>query len=416
MTEEAKRREPDLKPEIGGKVLKVESDLPAQEIGGIPLPQEYSEKVISRKDLRIIGHRGYGSKSISELKLGEGLVSFDNTREGLELGIEAGANKLEIDFALTNDEDPEIVTAHLLPKQARLRQSKDEYLQKHPDAMTGSELMDWLYHQNPDIGLYIELKSPEIGLTQIQTLIRKGVEQSLSGQDFNSDTARQEAIEEGFQSLLGRIDFYTSNKNTINKFLEDKAQAGLTTEQLKLWLVTDLKPISEKMIDEVASLGTSDSKIFGLEQGGMPWLTKAGQKIGPALSRLGWSPDFNNIGRIADHAHNSGLEIVIGTVNNPEIIRKLVDQNVDGVVPDNAVDFEMAGIVRPHTQTDFALGGELRPTYESKLEIARDEEGKGYVPSTMSGRIEEAKARQAAKMQQQELGRLEKIRRMISKG
>lgn len=44
-----------------------------------------------------------------------------------------------------------------------------EYLQQTPEALTLQELIDWLYNQNTNIKLYLELKT-KISLSEIVTL------------------------------------------------------------------------------------------------------------------------------------------------------------------------------------------------------------------------------------------------------
>ncbi len=65
---------------------------------------------------------------------------------GLELGVELGADVLELDLSKTID--GKIVTTHGNPFQNYLNHTQEEYLSRFPETLSLNELLDWLYHQN----------------------------------------------------------------------------------------------------------------------------------------------------------------------------------------------------------------------------------------------------------------------------
>lgn len=104
-----------------------------------------------------ISHRGFGKKAYPRYQEDRRFQYVSNTLTGIELGVELGANSLELDLSKTSDSY--IVTAHGVPFYKNLGIPLDEYLKKYPESLTLIELFDWVVHQEKKIILYLELKS-----------------------------------------------------------------------------------------------------------------------------------------------------------------------------------------------------------------------------------------------------------------
>ncbi len=364
------------------EVADHEKDTEITQIGGIETPREFTILERDREELPIVGHRGFGEKTVSQHRLGQELVSVQNEIVGLETSLGAGADTLEIDFARTKD--GKLVTAHLTPLQ-KIDQTQEEYLKEHPEALTAEESFDWLLHQDPEVKLYVEMKSNDIELSELVNNARSAVTKAAEKDKDLPSKVPEAEITERTNKLLERIMVYSTNNDFIPKFLEEKKKLGLTTNHVKLWWISH-GLASKETIDSVNEVnktaGTPESRVYGVEQGMMPLGTEQMLKLQDTfaedlLGKLGLNIDLDSLKEVVEYAHSLDTKFITGTVDNIEWIRKLIEViGVDGVVPNNPIDLEMAGI--------------KRPSWEQKLEPARDEEGKTYTPPSVKERVEAA--------------------------
>lgn len=312
-----------------------------REIGGIPLPEEFPEIEKSIEELPVYSHRGFSERNLLRYdNRKSGLEDVDNTLTGLEVAVGAGANILEVDLAQTKD--AEYVLAHTPPGKKRLNKNLERYLKERPEALTLDELIDWLHHQDERLGLYLELKS-DIELKRL-----------LEAVDQSAD-----------RELLKRITLYSSDTKMMHNILRDKRQQGLTTEELKLFFMTN-GLVNKKLIDQIDQLSQQDpeSGVYGIEQG-MAVVKRLSKNL-----RL-----LKGFDKTIDYAHSKGLKIITGTVNEPKLINQLINQGVDGIVPNNPVDFKMAGLRRPRSEGKIKLG------------TRSDDTTKKYLPESVRERL-----------------------------
>src|SRR5258706_10203448 len=243
-----------------------------------------------------ISHRGFGKKSFLRYQKTNKLQSVANQLTGLELGLEKGANTLEIDLCKTKD--GEIITAHpfLLTKQ--LQFTKEEYLSNHPEALTFNELVEWFLRQNDDLYLYLELKS-FISIKNIIEVI-----------DRYKNNVTKNNQRNALKRLYSNIFLYTHNLSQIKSLLSEKQHLKLTTMQLPLFWVF-LPLVTKKAINEISNFGSAECKLCGIEQGMIPWGLKSFLVL---LSIFGFVPPFqqmkyylSNLEKIVSYAHTKNL-------------------------------------------------------------------------------------------------------------
>jgi glycerophosphoryl diester phosphodiesterase len=322
------------------------------EIGGIPLPEKLPRRTISSEQFPFHQHRGFGENAFPHYQKDTGPVSVQNTITGLEMAVAGGVQVIEVDLMPTKDGD--FVLFHpLSPTQREITQSTADYLKTNPESPTLNELLDWLAHQDTRVSIYLELK----GKTEFAAI-------------FDQIKAVDPT---GEHQLLKRLMLYGSDNNQIKGYLEEKKTRGLTTDDLKLWLIHQPQPVDGKLIDEVSALGEDNNRIYGIEQGMIPWGFGDFKKAIPTF--------FGGIGKpfseVVDYVHSKGLKLITGTVDDsPQTMRWLVEQGVDGIVPNNAA-------------ADYHLAGIDRPPYEVPQKLAVDPENpqQPYLPKSLKQRL-----------------------------
>lgn len=270
-----------------------------------------------KKDFLRVSHRGFGQKAEFRYALKNGKHYVFNQLTGFELGLEKGANALEIDLHRTSD--GHIVTAHGIPFSKKLTLTLQQFLDKNPEAMTFLELIDWLYHQKINIYLYLELKV-EIWIKEIVNIIEQFALQ-------NNDKSV-----EIIDYLYNHIILYAENNNYLANLLKEKKELQLLTLELKICAVTN-SLLSRRAIDYYAALGTSNCKLYGVEQGMFIWgnpLILNLLKVSPI--RINY---FSNLSQLVEYTHSKEMIFIVGTVDDPYWIVKFIDSGVDGIVPNN---------------------------------------------------------------------------------
>lgn len=133
--------------------------------------------------------------------------------------------------------------------------------------------------------------------------------------------------------LYERVMLYTHKPHLVKKLLEEKRALGLSTVQLKVWHVA-LKLITRQNIETLTQLGSFDSRLFGIEQGmlpwGLPWFTHL-----PKVEKY-----FSEISEISDYAHANNLGFIIGTTDDPKLVAYFREHGADGVVPNSPAVFQ----------------------------------------------------------------------------
>ena len=228
---------------------------------------------------------------------------------------------------MSKTKDKKIVTAHGNPLKKYLTETQEEYLHKYPESLTIQELFDWIYH-HPTITLYLELKSP----ITIEELLHE-IEYYAKGKNNIVST------------LYKQIMVYTHDLQIIKKLITEKQKFCLSTLQLRIFWVA-MSFISNNDIDMISSLGTDKCRIYGIEQGTVPW----GFKPFSSFMHMPLPPfvqikkRLGNIKKIVTYAQEKQLKFIIGTVDDIKLIRMLIEQGVNGVVPNNPLKFYEAGI------------------------------------------------------------------------
>lgn len=316
---------------------------------------------VSRKNFSFYSHRGFGEKAYSHYQNTKKLQYVHNQLTGLELGIKNGADTLEIDICKTKDK--KIVTSHGFPLSKQLQQTEQEYLREHPEALTIQELLDWIYHQDSNITLYLELKSP-ISLIEIVD-------------EFKTYAIhkKRKNMNEILRKLYRQIMLYTQDMEMVKRLISEKKTIGLSTFEIRIiWLSLTL--ITTHVIDIISSIGSKDCRIYGIEQGMIPWGTK--EFIFILQTPLGSFPPllqikkyFQNLSTIISYFQKNNLKFIIGTVDNLQWIHSLTKQGVNGIIPNNPNYFFKAGIVakeKRHSQL-FKKSGKyyIPPSMEKRL-------------------------------------------------
>ena len=289
------------------------------------------------KDFSFFSHRGFGEKTHARYFNTQKLRYVHNQLTGLELGIQHGADTLEIDLCKTKD--GKIVTAHGIILQKYLSETEQEYLHKYPESLTFQELLDWIYHQHSGISLYLELKSP----VTIQELLKEITQYAEKGRKKNNNAI----ISKLYQQLI----VYTHDLQTIKNLIYEKQKFGLSTLQLQIFWVS-IGFISNTDIDTISRIGTKRCRIAGVEQGTLPWGFK------PFVYFLNLPlPPFLQIKKrlktlktVIACAHKKNLRFIVGTIDDPQWIRVFIKQGVNGIVPNNPSLFFQAGVTRENTQ------------------------------------------------------------------
>lgn len=317
-----------------------------------------SPVVITQKDFLRISHRGFGKKSYPRYQNKKTLQYVHNQLTGLELGIENGANTLEIDLCKTKDGI--IVAAHGFPLSKNLPQTKEEYLLKYPESLTFQELLDWIYHQDIKMSLYLELKS---------TITIEEIFLHITTYSNEKKMNKHEVLQKFCKQLM----LYSHNFELIKSLIVEKQKLGLSTQQIRIFWVS-LGLITTKTIDSVVQIGGGDCKLYGVEQGMMLWGTLLSLNL--LQSPLSFPPFskvkryFTNLSSIISYAKKKNLLFIVGTLNNPQWIKFLIKQGVDGIVPDDPKVFFLADIPA-----------------QKEIELYK-ENGKSYIPQSMKKRLE----------------------------
>lgn len=293
---------------------------------------EQTKLITSADHFSVFSHRGFGEKAYARYANKKILRFVHNQLTGLELGIENGADALELDLSKTKD--GKIVTAHGNPLQKHLPFTEQEYLSKIPEALTIQELLDWHYHSIFNPTLYLELKS-SITIHELINEISK----------YAKDNS---AI---IQKFCQCIMIYTHDLSIIKELIKEKQQLGLSTLQLRIFWVS-LGFITTEDIDRISYLGTKEDRIYGIEQGTVPWGFK------PFVSFLHLSiPPFlqfkkrlQNLDKIVTYAHEKNLKFIVGTVDDTELIRMLIEKHINGIVPNNPLNIYKVGIIKEKKQ------------------------------------------------------------------
>lgn len=228
-----------------------------------------------------------------------------------------------------------------------------EFQNKYPESPTLDELADWLSAQDSRLQLFVEMKSTAALQQLVESFGQAGPEE---------------------KSVLEQIMVYGSNDLMV-KFLEEKKKLGLGTDAVKLWYLTN-KILTPKIIDQVTGLsdthGSKDCRFYGVEQGMMPLGI---DKLKKHMSRIlnvfaGPGKKFSDT---VNYAKEKGFKMITGTVDDVANINWLMKEGINGVVPNNPVDLELAGLERP--------------PYDSTIEVAQQDSGKPYVPASMKQRV-----------------------------
>jgi glycerophosphoryl diester phosphodiesterase len=216
------------------------------------MPQtKFAQIKIAEKDFSFFSHRGFGERTYARYVDIKRWRYVHNQLSGLEIGIENGADTLELDLSKTKDR--KIITAHGNPLQKYLSDTEQEYLQKYPEALTFQELLDWICHQPSHISLYLELKSP----ITIKELL----------QEINLYAERNHQI---LHRLYQQLILYTHDLQIIRNLIREKQQFGLSTLQLRIFWVS-MGFIGNADIDMISQIGTKGCHVHGVEQGTIPW-------------------------------------------------------------------------------------------------------------------------------------------------
>lgn len=307
--------------------------------------------IVSRKDLLLFSHRGYGKKAAFRYQKKEGLQSVDNQLTGFELGIERGADTLEVDLSKTKD--GKIVTAHGLPWQSNLDRTEEEYLKKYPEAFTFLELIDWIYHQHEAFSLYLELKSP-ITLKEILEYLNDYT-QTYPSKEKNKIYAK----------LYKQLMFYTHKIPQLEGLIKEKQQYALSTNQFRIWWVSFFKLMTKGDIDRISQIGNTGCRMYGVELGMLPWgrasvntlFTTPLIHVYPFAQVQSY---YNNLSKLVAYAKTKKLYFIVGTNDNPFWIRNFIKQGVHGIASNNPYNFLLAGIKR---KEQFTLRKESETYY-----------------------------------------------------
>lgn len=306
-------------------------------------------KLESIKNFSFFSHRGFGEKAYARYFDTKRLRFVHNQLSGLELGIENGGDTLEIDLSKTKD--GKIVTAHGIPFQKSLLETEQEYLGKHPEALKIQELLDWIFHQPSHITLYLELKSP----ISINELLQE-IEQ-YAGKNH-----------EILNSLYKQLMIYTPDLQIIKNLIKEKQQFGFSTLQLRIFWVS-MGFITNSDIDMLSQIGTKECRVYGVEQGTVPWGFK------PFVSFLYFPfPPFlqikkrlQNLKAIVVYAHEKNLQFIVGTVDDTKLIKMLIEQGINGIVPNNPSNIYAAGGIKENNQEREQTRHYIPPSMKQRL-------------------------------------------------
>ncbi len=256
-----------------------------------------------------------------------------NQLTGLEIGIERGANVLELDLNKTRD--GHIITAHGIPFFKVLHQTKQEYLHQYPEALTLMELVEWLHHI-PDLKIYLELKTA-ISIAEIKNSIDSYVS-ALHNADKQTTTA----------DLYDRVMIYTNSKKHLCSLLKEKSNQDLSTNELKLFIVLN-RPLTESIIDGLSDIGVENCRLRGVEQGAfiiahptILHLLTLPFAIVPPLKYI--AEYYSRLRNLVKYVHDKNLLFIFGTVDDLRWIRKIMDTGVDGMVLNDPKLFEEFGV------------------------------------------------------------------------
>lgn len=253
---------------------------------------------MNTQEFLLISHRGYGKSALPRYAKSNKKIKVPNTLTAFEMGIENGANALEIDLCVAAD--GEIVTHHLLPG-ASIKSSR-VYLQKNPEALTLNELGEWFSHQDKRLVLYLELKS----------YIAVNVFVDI------------------FRSSLDRVVLYSQNKQWIESLISEKQEMKFKTDDIKLSFVTNTL-ITKRLIQEMASFGSRESRVWAIEQGMMPW-----GLIYPIFNIKSLKA---YIVKCIKFAHKNNILYLVGTINDVAVAENLIAMGINGIVPDDVTPF-----------------------------------------------------------------------------
>lgn len=276
---------------------------------------------MKKKEFLLIAHRGYGKPALPRHTKSNKKINVSNTLTGFEMGIERGANALEIDLCLTGDE--EVVTHHLIPG-ASIKNSQ-AYLKTHPEALTLNELSQWFSHQDKKLILYLELKS-YIPVSRIA---------------------------DNFEGFQDRIVIYTQNKRWIKSLISEKQQMNIKTGEIKISFVTNAL-VTRGLIEELLSLGNKDNRMWAIEQGMMPW-----GFIYPIFNMKILREYISKCIEIAGH---NNIMYLVGTINNAVVAKNLIIMGINGIVPDNPAILKN---VIPPLKADYYIP----PTCKKRLTV-----------------------------------------------
>lgn len=311
---------------------------PIEQIGGIPLPKEYPTITKKADEFIIAGHTGFGERALPSYDHSqEGLQKVANTLTALERGVQAGANLLEIDLAFSSD--GEILVYHKLPGQKDKQMTAAEFLNRSPESLTLTESITWLLAQPESIQLFLELKS-DIPVATVIEHIKRAIPQK-----FDETSGQMVEDNEKIEQTLKRLCIYAYKGSDMirnksgKEILRQKQELGLPIDQLKVFYITNgilTKEAVAKILDE-------NEGIYAFEQGMMPW-GLVGESVPSLLRKVVGLMSKSSIEEMVDYVHSRGVKIITGTANDPAAIHELVKMGFDGLVPDNPVDLEMAGI------------------------------------------------------------------------
>lgn len=233
-------------------------------------------------------------------------------------------------------------------------------MRKYPEAFTFQELLDWIYHQDRKISLYLELKSP-ITIEEIMFFLTTYVKEIKEN--------RHEVLQKFYAQLM----LYSYNREFIKNLIEEKQKLGLLTQELRIFWVS-LGLITTRKIDLVAQIGEENCRLYGVEQGMVIW-----NKILPInkwQSLFSLFPPFSKVknyfmslSSVVSYAQKKNLIFIVGTINNPQWIGLLIKQGINGIVPDDPQVFYLAAGVT-----------------QKKLDLYK-EYGKTCVPLSMKERL-----------------------------
>jgi glycerophosphoryl diester phosphodiesterase len=273
----------------------------------------------------------------------------ENTLPAFETALDLGVSTLEFDLHLTADGD--VVVWHdavIVPEKCGLAPDAPDGTPDPDDPLTPDDELMIRSLDPAQLALYRCDRNPDSDRFPDQSADPTG----LAGDDYSIVTL-EELLD--FVARYAESELKTGEQRTIASAVRFNMETKRKPDQPETvddgFDGTHAGPFESKILDVIAARGLEDRVVIQSFDHRSLWavhaedptiqlaaLTRGGSADFEDIAARGasvWSPDHEDVtGSSLEAAHRAGLEVIPWTVNEPDVMDRLMSLGVDGLISD----------------------------------------------------------------------------------